>query len=100
MRRSHADVPPGLQPERARAFVRAEREQPVDRDDVPLQLQPARGPLELAQLLERVDADVRVRADADADAALADAVDRREAVTEVRFGRRADADACARVADQ
>ena len=56
--------------------------------------------LELAQLLERVDPDVRVGADADADPALREPLDRREAVTEIRLGRRADADPRARVREQ
>ena len=50
---------------------------------------PARDALELAQLLERVDAHVRVGADAEPDPAMADARDRQEAVAEVRLGRRA-----------
>src|SRR5205823_12031000 len=62
--------------------------------------EPSRDSFELAELLERVDAHVRVRADADPDAALADAVDRREAVAEVRLCCRAHTDARACVADQ
>ena len=61
---------------------------------------PARDPLELAELLQGVDPDVRVRADADSDPALAESLDRREAVTEVRFRRRADADAGAGFLDE
>jgi len=48
--------------------------------------------LELPQLLERVDADVRVRPDADAEPALAELLHRREAVAEVGLGRRAGTD--------
>src|SRR6185437_5159075 len=52
-----------------------------------------RDAVELTQLLERVDAHVRVRADAESDSAVEEPLDREEAVAEVRLGRRADADA-------
>src|SRR6266542_6535329 len=97
MSRVDGDIPPVLDPQRGRTFVGAEGEQPLERDDVAPQGQPTRGALELAQLLERVDSEVRVRADADADAPCADPVDRREAVAEIRLGRRTDAQAGARV---
>src|SRR5919199_3245661 len=87
-----ADVRPALEPERARALVGAVAEQPLRREHVPLPALAARDPLELAELLERVDPHVRVRADTDADPALADPLDGREAVAEVRLGGRADAD--------
>src|SRR6266511_5338784 len=48
--------------------------------------------LELAQLLERVDAGVRIGADTEVDSALADSGNGYVAVAEVRLGRRADAD--------
>src|SRR5439155_19786841 len=94
------DVVPLLESERAGALVRAEAEQGLGRDHVAASALAARDPFELPQLLERVDAHVRVRADADADAALADALDRQESVTEVRLGRRAGADARAGAGDQ
>src|SRR5690242_8064344 len=57
------DVVPLLEAERACAFVRAEAEQRLGGDDVAAAALPPRYPFELAQFLERVDADVRVRAD-------------------------------------
>ena len=47
-------------------------------EDLTAERLPAGGRLELAQLLERVDPDIRVRADADADSPLAQALERRE----------------------
>ena len=85
-------VGPFVEPERRRTFVRAEAEQGVRGDHVAAK-RPAPGdPLELSELLERIDADVRVGADAEADAAFADALDGEEAVAEVRLGREAGAD--------
>src|SRR5205823_5355182 len=81
--------------ERRGPLVGAAAEESRDREDVPPPRAPARGSLELAQLLERVDAHVRVGADADPDSALADFLHGAEAIAEVRLGRRADADACA-----
>src|SRR5205807_8222559 len=91
---------PALEPERTGALVGAVAEQPLGREDVPFAALPARDPLELAELLERVDSHVGVGADTDADAALADPLDGREAVAEVRLGRRADADPRARLGDE
>ena len=93
-------VGPRLEAERGGTFVRAEREQRIDRDDATLAGLAARDAFELAQLFERVDAHVRVGADAHADPPMAHPCDRQEAVAEVRLGRRADADARARVAEQ
>ena len=64
----------------------------VGREHAPAPGLTSRDALELAELLERVDAHVRVRADADRDAASADALGRKEAVAEVGLGRRARAD--------
>src|SRR5262249_19532702 len=100
MRKVDLDVVPVLETERAGALVRAEAEQRLGRNDVAAPALSARDPLELAQLLERVDADVRVRADADADAARADALDWEEPVPEIRLGRRARADARAGAREQ
>jgi hypothetical protein len=65
-------------------------------DSSPSEAAPSSAPpccgLELPELLERVDPDVRVGADAGADPALAEALEGREAVPKVRLGRRADAD--------
>jgi CDP-diacylglycerol--glycerol-3-phosphate 3-phosphatidyltransferase len=91
-------VIPFLQPERTRTLVRAEAKQGFRRDHVPASGLAARDPFQLAELLQRIDAHVRVRADADAEAARAHALDRKKAVTEIRFRRRTRADpgACAR----
>src|SRR5204863_5399639 len=94
------DIGPRLDAERAGAFVRAVTEERLRREDVPAAGLSSRDPLELAQLLERVDPHVRVRPDADADRARAHALDREEAVAEVRLGRRACADARAGPRDQ
>jgi len=59
-----------------------------------------RDPLELAQLLERIDADVGIRADADPDAAGAHALDRQEAVAEVSLRRQAGTDTGAGTGEQ
>src|SRR6266699_1849713 len=61
------DLAPRFEPEGCRAFVGAEAEQRVRRDDVAAAGAPPGDAFQLAQLLERVDADVRVGADADAD---------------------------------
>ena len=59
------DVGPALEPERARALVGAEAEQTLGAEHAAPACLAARDALELAQLLERVDAHVRVRADAE-----------------------------------
>src|SRR5205823_1702770 len=64
-------VGPLLEPERGRALVGAEAEQGVERDHAALPGLPARDALELAQLLEWVDAHVRVAPDAHADRSVA-----------------------------
>src|SRR4029077_4508990 len=51
-------------------------------------------PVELPQLLERVDPHVRVRADAELDAPVEEAFDRQETCAEVRLGGRTGTDAC------
>src|SRR5512133_1509058 len=94
------DGVPLLEPERAGAFVGTEAQEALRRDHVAAAALPARDPFELAQLLQRIDANVRVGADAQADAPLAHPLDREEAVAEVRLGRRAGADARARSGDQ
>ena len=57
-------------------------------------------PLQLAKLLERVDADVRVGTDTEWDPALEQALGGDESVAEARLGRRADADSGTRLGDQ
>ena len=61
------DLRPGLEPQRASADLAAERVQLVRGEHAAPPGLPPRDALELAELLERVDADVRVRADADRD---------------------------------
>src|SRR5436190_11209598 len=95
-----ADLPPRFEPERCGALVGAEAEQRVRRDDVAAAGAASCDALQLAQLLERIDADIRVGADADPDPALAELLHRREAVPEVGLGRRAEADARAGIRDQ
>src|SRR5581483_12244165 len=96
----HRAVGPAVDPERGRALVGAEREQRVERDDAAAPCRAPRDPVELAELLERVDADVRVGAGADADPAFAEPPDRREAVPEARLRRRAETDARAGLGEQ
>lgn len=86
------DVVPLLEPQRAGAFVGAEAEQRLGGDDAAPARLTSSDSLELAQLLERIDADVGVRADADPDAAGAHSLDREKTVTEVRLRRQACAD--------
>ena len=100
MRKVDLDVIPFLEAERARALVGAEAEQRLGGDDVAAARLAPRDPLELAQLLERIDADVGVRADADPDAAGAHALDRQEAVAEVRLRRQACTDTRAGTGEQ
>src|SRR5215208_2555542 len=96
----HGDLRPRFQPERGGPFVRAEREQALERDDVAAQCMPSRDAVELAQLLERIDPRVRVRADAESDPPFAYAIDRRVAVAQIRLRRGTDADPRARIAHQ
>src|SRR5205823_13463034 len=94
------DGRPRVDAERPRAFVGADREQRVDGEHVaPAGLAP-RDAVQLAQLLERVDAHVRVRADAQADPAAEKPLHRQEAVAEIRLGRRARTHTRAGLAEQ
>src|SRR4051795_4237549 len=94
------DVGPLLEPERAGSLVCTDAEQRLVRDDVTSTALPACDALELPQLLERVDADVRVGADADADASRRHPLDGEEAVAEVRLGGRAHADSRSGLGEQ
>src|SRR5204862_5152172 len=94
------DVAPALEAECPGALVGAAAEERRDGEDTPLSCAPARDALELAQLFQRVDPDVRVRADADPDPALADLFRGAEAVAEIRLGGRADADAATRLGQE
>jgi len=94
------DLGPRFEAERGRAFVGPEAEERVRRYDVASSSASSCDPFQLAQLLERIDADIRVGADAEPDPALAELFDRREAVAEVGFGRQSEADPSAGIGDQ
>ncbi len=86
------DLGPRAQTERARTEVTAERVQLVGREHpAATRLAPCDA-FELAHLLERVDAHVRVRSDAEGNRSAADALCGKEAVAEVCLGGRARAD--------
>ena len=70
------DLRPLLEPERRRTLVRSNRQESVDRHDVAAPGLPPRDSVELAQLLERVYASVRVGADAHPDASVQHALNR------------------------
>ena len=78
----HLDVRPVLEPERSGALVGAVAEEGSRRKDVALLGSPSGDPLQLPELLERIDSHVRVRPDAERDAALLDSLDREKAVAE------------------
>src|ERR1043166_1270998 len=88
----HFPLRPAIDTQGRRTFVGTAAEEGRDRDHVALAGAAARDALQLAELLERVNPDVRAGADARADPALADLLDGTEAVAEVRLCRRADAD--------
>ncbi len=100
MREIHFHLIPLLEAERTCPLVGAEAEQRLRGDDVAPAALAACNALELAQLFQRIDADVRIGADADSDSARADALDRQEPVPEVRLRRRAGADAGAGAREQ
>ena len=89
-----------IESERPRAVRAADLPQSLGREDAPPAVLPARDPLELPELLERVDAHVGVRADAERDAAVPDPDGRQKSVSEVGLGRRAGADRRAAVTQQ
>src|SRR5207344_2993815 len=86
------DLRPLVEAQRPRADVSAERVQLVGREHAASLRLAARDPLELAELLEGVDADVRVGADAERYRAPPNALGGQEAVAEVRLGGRTGAD--------
>src|SRR4029450_6678141 len=93
------DLPPRLEPERGAPLVCPKAEQRVRRDDVAAAGAPPGDAFQLAQFLERVDADIRVGADADPDPPLAQLLHRREAVAEVGLGCQAEAESRAGVGE-
>jgi hypothetical protein len=76
MREVDLDLRPALESERCGPLVRSDREERVDAEDVPPPALPARDAVELAELLERVYANVRVGADAHPDASVQHTLDR------------------------
>ena len=94
------DLRPPVEAERPGPVRAADRPQLVGREDPAGAALAAPDALELAQLLEGIDAHVRVRADAERDRAVADADHGQEAVAEVGLRRRARADRGAGVAEQ
>ncbi len=90
------DVVPLVDPERGGSVGSPDRKQRLGRNHASAPRLAAGDPLELAELLERVDADVRVGADAERDPTGEDALDGQEAVAEIGLGRRARADPSAR----
>src|SRR5688500_829649 len=86
------DLRPGVETQGPRSDLGPERVQLVAREDAAAAGLPPCDAFELAQLLERVDPDVRVGADTDRDTSCADALGGEEAVAEVRLRRRAGAD--------
>src|SRR5581483_4311893 len=94
------DIGPRPEPERAGTLVGAEAEQAPDGDHVAAERLAPRRSLELPELFERIDADVRIGADADADAPIAEPLHRREAVAEICLRRRAEADARAGLGEE
>src|SRR5262245_11993439 len=85
------DLGPRVQPEGAGTDVTSERVQLVGREHASAPRLPTGDPLELPQLLEGIDAYVRVGAHAEGDRPLPDALGGEEAVAQVGFRRRAGA---------
>jgi CDP-diacylglycerol--glycerol-3-phosphate 3-phosphatidyltransferase len=96
------DLDPGpfLESECRRPFVLSDLEEPPRIDHVAAERLPAGDPFDLPQLFQRIDPYVRVGADAEPDPALQQGFQGREAVSQVRLRRRAEADARARVGEQ
>ncbi len=94
------DVVPVLETESAGALVGAEAEERLGGDDMAASALASRDSLELPELFEWIDADVRVGADADPDASLAHALDRQEPVAEICLCRRTGTDARTGARDQ
>jgi CDP-diacylglycerol--glycerol-3-phosphate 3-phosphatidyltransferase len=94
------DVGPRVQVECRCAFDRSDAKELLGRDDIAPKLLPARRAFELAELLERVDAHVRVRADAERNPPGAQPFHRNEPVAEVGLRGRTHADAGARLREE
>ena len=80
------DFGPLLEADRLRPLGRADREELRHGNDIAAELLTTCDSLELPQLLERIQPDVRIRADAERDPVLADAGDGEEAFARVRQG--------------
>ena len=94
------DLAPRLEPEGASAVRAADRPERVRVEHAAPAVLPPCDALELAELLEGVDPNVRVAADAERDPAVEHADRRDEAVAQVGLGRRAGADRRAAVPQQ
>ena len=86
------DVRPRIDADRTGALLGAEAQELDCREHAAATRLAACDPLELAELLERIDAHVRVRSDAEGNRPRADPFSRKEAVSEIGLGRRARAD--------
>jgi CDP-diacylglycerol--glycerol-3-phosphate 3-phosphatidyltransferase len=86
------DRRPGVEPERSGALDGPDLQELLGRDDVAAKLLASRRAFQLTQLLERIDAHVRIRADAKRNPSRAQPLHRDEPVAEVGLRRRADAD--------
>jgi hypothetical protein len=91
---------PRVEAESVGSPLRADGQKRPDGEDASLPCLAATNALELAELFERIDADVRVGADAQRDASVGRPREREEAVSEVRLRRRAHADARPGVTEQ
>ena len=86
------DRGPVVEPERPSAAAGADGEELVGAESLAGHRLAPRDSGKLSELLERIDAHVRVGADAERDAALGQAADGSEPVTEIGLGRRTQAD--------
>src|SRR5437764_10028091 len=93
-------IRPRCKAEGGRAFGSADREQLGDRDHAADAGLPAADALQLTELFDRIDPDMRVGPDTKADRPVPNARDWEEAVAEVGLGRRADADSRAGLAQE
>src|SRR5918992_911891 len=94
------DLVPFVQPEGSCASGRAELEEALGLDHVSAERQSPGGPFDLTQLLEGIDAHIRVGADAERDPALDQGLERGEPVSEVCLRGRTQADERARLGQE
>src|SRR5262249_22430495 len=96
----YLDRRPLVEADRGGAVAAPDREQLGRAEDLSCAGVSSCGALELAELFERVDPDVRVGADAEGDAALDPRTHGGAAVAEVGLRGRAKTDACSRLGDE